>query len=177
MEEFSAEEELQARIHTVHTIQGLDHSEDEVLVQAVDVTKQDSNHVTQTSYCYKAIKEHEIRLLSFNIQPDREILGVQMVTAPILSPDAPITPYSCLSYMWGPATATKATILVDGHTLQISGSLARFLEMYQTVCQAGQYLWIDQICIDQSNLPEKKCPSAANGQDISTSERSCCLAW
>jgi hypothetical protein len=62
-------------------------------------------------------------------------------------------PYRCLSYTWGDMSATS-TIQVNGHLMDVGSNLYAFL-----VCAARRFshetLWIDAICIDQSNDAEK----------------------
>lgn len=63
--------------------------------------------------------------------------------------------YSCLSYAWGDTSARPAhMILLNGKRHYVHSNLARFL---QSVSCAGleDDLWIDAICIDQSNLSER----------------------
>ena len=62
--------------------------------------------------------------------------------------DAPS--YVALSYTWGEESATEF-VNVDGKAFAVRPNLFRFLETYRT----DEYLWIDQICIDQSNAQEQ----------------------
>jgi hypothetical protein len=62
--------------------------------------------------------------------------------------DAP--PFTALSYTWGPVSPTF-NILVNSQPISIRKGLFRFLQAYD----GDKYLWIDQICIDQSNVLER----------------------
>jgi hypothetical protein len=71
--------------------------------------------------------------------------------------------YSALSYTWGPATPLFHIFVGDDQTLQVRDNFYRFLLQYreqnfpQDVVAAivEDYLWIDQICIDQSSVLEQ----------------------
>jgi hypothetical protein len=58
--------------------------------------------------------------------------------------------YIALSYTWGPESP-KYSIRVNRRKLQIRANLYAFLQGFV----ARGYIWIDQICIDQSNPEEK----------------------
>lgn len=75
--------------------------------------------------------------------------------------------YEALSYAWGKRSKTRA-IEVNGQELQISLNLWEFLDRSSRYVlvhpveggrvyrpEAPHYLWIDQICIDQSSVEEK----------------------
>jgi hypothetical protein len=68
--------------------------------------------------------------------------------------------YSALSYTWTQPLSTSnassdpiAEILVDGKSLQISANLEQALVGSQVL--RGKTLWVDAICIDQSNVHER----------------------
>src|SRR5690242_14544378 len=61
--------------------------------------------------------------------------------------------YTALSYRWGSAN-TDYTISVNGQSLRASENLFYFLETYRRD-EKDQYLWIDQICIAQTNVKER----------------------
>jgi hypothetical protein len=78
---------------------------------------------------------------------------------PIQIDQAP--PYQALSYCWGTA-GTSSTIYVNDHALSITHSLAEALLVLRTSSAVVDGstsnfvdLWIDQICIDQTNLEER----------------------
>lgn len=64
-------------------------------------------------------------------------------------------PYQALSYAWGPPEPTKL-IWVDDQPLRIRQNLYEFLRIYQNDRELQtDFLWIDQICIDQQSIPER----------------------
>lgn len=65
--------------------------------------------------------------------------------------------YLALSYVWGPE-GNEETILVNGTKVAVRRNLHEALEQIQsTLTTDGQYsLWTDAICINQSDLLEKK---------------------
>jgi hypothetical protein len=65
--------------------------------------------------------------------------------------------YIALSYTWGPPNPSHR-ILVDSGTFQVLDNLYNFLCEYRkdTASNTGiAYIYIDQICIDQSNIQER----------------------
>ncbi|KAH8680042.1 heterokaryon incompatibility protein-domain-containing protein, partial [Tricladium varicosporioides] len=74
--------------------------------------------------------------------------------------------YTGLSYRWTylePDTAqrpspevTKKSMVVDGKLFYVSENLANFLEVFREQPQNEPiWLWIDQICINQEDIPER----------------------
>ncbi|KAI4677118.1 uncharacterized protein J4E88_006925 [Alternaria novae-zelandiae] len=65
-------------------------------------------------------------------------------------------PYTALSYVWGPPSS-NAIYIADGR-LEIRDNLFRFLTEFRK-CRdktpSDQYLWIDQICINQWTISER----------------------
>lgn len=62
--------------------------------------------------------------------------------------------YVALSYVWGPPSPTQL-IHVDSKDFSVRQNLFDFLEIFQGHDGNACYLWIDQICIDQSSIPER----------------------
>ena len=93
-------------------------------------------------------------------------------------------PYTALSYTWGPALPTK-TIIVNGCAFTIRENLWHFLEQLKygiTIIgkvnhplEHPHYMWIDQICIDQSSKVEKSHQVQRMAQIFSTAEN--VIAW
>lgn len=107
-------------------------------------------------------RARQIRLL--NIQPkiDRDIVECRIK---VFDLNDPLTPdYRALSYMWGPPPA-RSTIVVNNKSFLVRENLYHFLYNFKArlVEYAGrrdfeeevQWLWIDQICIDQSTTDER----------------------
>jgi hypothetical protein len=59
--------------------------------------------------------------------------------------------YVALSYMWGAPTPTFDFIFHEEKSIRIRQNLHKFLSIYRD----EGYLWVDQICIDQSNVRER----------------------
>jgi hypothetical protein len=62
--------------------------------------------------------------------------------------------YEALSYVWGDVT-NKRTIEIDGHAVAITANLHSALKHLQLDSQE-RTIWVDAICIDQSNEKEKQ---------------------
>ncbi|KAF4633098.1 hypothetical protein G7Y89_g5022 [Cudoniella acicularis] len=115
-------------------------------------------------FCYKPLNDGEIRVLSFKNQ-DVTSETVQLSMCHI-SREVPVTKngkpvveksvYSALSYTWGQSPTTKLIILNDCKFYVNSNleSALRRLRRHQN-SPLNRFLWIDAICIDQSNNPEK----------------------
>jgi hypothetical protein len=103
-------------------------------------------------------------LPSFQYQPlelDKQVFRLIQVRPQ--KPDSPIeidlwhsnisNKYRCLSYMWGDQTE-KHDILLNGRAFRVAKNLYKFLD-FATQEYPGELLWIDAICIDQDNIPER----------------------
>ena len=67
--------------------------------------------------------------------------------------DAPS--FSALSYMWGPEKPTQ-NIIANGGRLLIRQNLYDFFDLHtRGRQQKWQYLWADQLCIDQNSVEER----------------------
>ncbi|KAH7062720.1 heterokaryon incompatibility protein-domain-containing protein, partial [Paraphoma chrysanthemicola] len=109
---------------------------------------------------YKPLERHQMRLLRLTGQANGQILGELITTDfPPGSMFAKPKPFTCLSYMWSPPPPATASghVLINDHPFPISSNLKSFLECYlaEKHTATGTYIWIDQICIDQSNVLEK----------------------
>lgn len=61
-------------------------------------------------------------------------------------------PYRCLSYVWG-SGSEHVPILMDGKIFYVRLNLHQFLATFRSAW-AGLNLWIDALCINQSNVLE-----------------------
>ncbi|KAF2452220.1 hypothetical protein P171DRAFT_426588 [Karstenula rhodostoma CBS 690.94] len=83
--------------------------------------------------------------------------------------------YTCLSYVWGSENDTTA-ILVNGKIFTCRKNLWDFLNVASTkYAPAAPALWIDAICIDQSNIPERNQQVSQMGEIYSRA--AAVLAW
>jgi hypothetical protein len=71
-----------------------------------------------------------------------------------ISPAKLAPTYNAVSYMWGSNPQSHTIGVNDGHLL-ISENLWQFFEVLQSQDELGTWYWVDQICIDQSNVAER----------------------
>jgi hypothetical protein len=77
-------------------------------------------------------------------QPQCDIAVFELSSAP---------PFVAFSYTWGPPSP-HFDLLINDEPIRIRENLFQFLQAYRaTAC--NDYLWIDQICINQSNVRER----------------------
>lgn len=62
--------------------------------------------------------------------------------------------YQALSYMWGPESPVLK-ILIDGRPFIVRRNLRDFLKAARRNVWVAGWIWIDQISIDQANIPER----------------------
>jgi hypothetical protein len=63
--------------------------------------------------------------------------------------------YVALSYMWDHETE-QVSILFDGVNVEVGHNLHNFLRQFRKVCGTiGAWLWIDALCINQSDVGER----------------------
>ncbi|TKA71589.1 hypothetical protein B0A55_08324 [Friedmanniomyces simplex] len=62
--------------------------------------------------------------------------------------------YRCLSYCWGETTDRNAAILLDGFRFAVTENLHKALQCIRKA-NAEVRIWIDQICINQSDYDER----------------------
>jgi hypothetical protein len=63
--------------------------------------------------------------------------------------------YIALSYMWDHGIE-KVTIMCNGMNVEVGQSLHSFLRQFRKVCgDIGAWLWIDALCINQSDVGER----------------------
>lgn len=113
----------------------------------------------------------QIRLIKLNTDKTAPILSTtslnkadEPIELSISTHNAENAPsYNALSYTWGLPEPSRA-ILINGGLFRIRENLWEFFRSYITmdwsstpnhVQRPTEYLWIDQICIDQDNAPEK----------------------
>jgi hypothetical protein len=77
-------------------------------------------------------------------QPQCDIAVFELSSAP---------PFVALSYTWGPPSP-QFDLLVNDEPIRIRENLFQFLQTYRAT-ECNDYLWIDQICINQSSVQER----------------------
>ncbi|KAI1847110.1 hypothetical protein JX266_006985 [Neoarthrinium moseri] len=125
---------------------------------------------------YYPLPPGSIRLLRLNAQaPSTEAGALQVVQL------GQTPPYYSLSHCWGTKPRT-AQIQVDGHTLSISPDLAACIWRLRELAVEGSelgapvnYIWIDNICINQDDIPERSSQVVLMGEIYSNSIKT--LIW
>jgi hypothetical protein len=93
-------------------------------------------------------KRRQVRLLTFTGAYDTVHLEVRifdLATAP---------PYRALTYTWGKPDP-KFDVYLDGKAFEVRENLFAFLRKAKEKTSPIHHIWIDQICIDQSNIKER----------------------
>ena len=83
-------------------------------------------------------------------------------------------PYETLSYVCGPNLLNRSLAVSSGAVLRISENLERGLNCVVCHCLTG-YLWIDQICINQTDTAERNRQVKDHGLDLSVLLSGACL--
>ncbi|KAL9601236.1 MAG: hypothetical protein Q9219_002641 [cf. Caloplaca sp. 3 TL-2023] len=104
----------------------------------------------KTEYlCPRQLSGDEIRLL----QVELALTGRIKCRLVIKTLDEAMAKYSALSYVWG-EQSNKTTITCDNQPLRVTQNLNQALLQYRKKGWS-QLLWVDAICINQSDLEEK----------------------
>lgn len=108
------------------------------------------------TYGYLEHETSETRLVRFRqpapVDPGAAPMELELRHASFDDDD---THYAALSYVWGrPNTNTVAQIYINGGSFSIGSNLhAALTQLYRRGVQS--WLWVDSICIDQSDMEEK----------------------
>ncbi|KAH7093802.1 heterokaryon incompatibility protein-domain-containing protein [Paraphoma chrysanthemicola] len=124
---------------------------------------------------YREHQYHELKNKN-----DIRLLQVQDSSGKIKTPelvvfsidDAP--KYEAVSYAWGSKHRMRCLELSTNETVSISSSLFQALP-WVIYHSRHEYLWIDQICINQKNIPEKNQQVQIMGEIFKKAER--VMAW
>ena len=135
-------EKVLGRVHLEATYSGL-CSEPEALSSQLSVAMLEN-------YQYRPLAYGEFRLIQLDaiLHLVGNLVHAKMDSAPA---------YTALSYAWGDAPPSEAiTLILEGKTLAITKNLKEaILSIGDAVQQKGHLLWIDAICINQNNIPER----------------------
>jgi hypothetical protein len=103
-------------------------------------------------YCPLDTSRQQIRLAKFRQDKDGTI---QCEIRTVDYDDCP--DYDALSYLWGPVTPLFAIVVNGDSRLEIRENLHQCLLQYcaENRQHNPRYVWVDQICIDQSSTLEK----------------------
>ncbi|KAH6990329.1 heterokaryon incompatibility protein-domain-containing protein [Ilyonectria destructans] len=101
-------------------------------------------------YDYSPLAASHIRLIRVTIDSQDELQT--SIEHTNLDPEDPIT-YSTLSYVWGD-TSNTVQLPCDGKTIKVTTTLIEALRQVAKF-NPNKLLWVDQICINQHDLPER----------------------
>jgi hypothetical protein len=102
------------------------------------------------TFQYTPLQPQHIRLLQLHHTPT----GITATLTP--TPLTNLPPYSALSYTWGSGPSPNHTLTLNSTSFPITSNLASFLAHYRTPTSSEHLpLWIDAVCINQSNNAEK----------------------
>ena len=129
--------------------------------------------------------DHDIRVMI--IEPARNIRDVITCTFRTISiKDDPKQEYSALSYAWGDSFEDNRHLTEYIHcgsnVLRITRTLRQALQRIRNMAKLGILaatlpIWIDAICINQRNTPERNHQVAIMGSIYRCLHESVCLAW
>jgi hypothetical protein len=100
-----------------------------------------------------------IRLLQLLPRKDRsKNLRCKLLECAIRRSDKAIRPYEALSYVWGSENYPQSIIIVEDQKDDQEFAVTRNLHMallHLQDCDIPRIIWVDAVCIDQSNKTEK----------------------
>jgi hypothetical protein len=129
------------------------------------------------AYQYQSLREgeKEIRLIRLVTGYPTESSGpVQCVLEPYSLNTCPSVPFVAVSYCWG-TSAERRVIEIGGMMLNVPASAEEVLRVALQAEGSSSYIWIDAICIDQSNMSERNDQVALMGALYSRADR--VLVW
>jgi hypothetical protein len=101
---------------------------------------------------YRSLGENQIRLIRLLPGAEDDPLSLQILSPVSLGN---VSSYHALSYVWGDVNNTKLAT-IQGIVFPITANLADFLQCYRRELRKRiDTLWIDAICVDQTNNDEK----------------------
>lgn len=103
----------------------------------------------ERSHIYRKLTHNEIRLLILNPGKADDRVECYLEHYSINA----VKPYFALSYVWG-STTDKRLIQLDGCPFKITSNLCAFLKTFRLEYECS-VLWIDALCINQEDLPER----------------------
>ncbi|WQF82080.1 Putative heterokaryon incompatibility [Colletotrichum destructivum] len=125
---------------------------------------------------YTPLKTNQVRLLRLNPDPDSDEVGSLEI---VELRDAP--PYYALSHSWTSQHSYR-DVLIDNRVVTLGADLAACVHRLSQLARTNseldppvRHIWIDSICIDQSNLAERASQVSLMGQLYRTAIRT--LIW
>lgn len=129
--------------------------------------------IKMSQYQYRQLHGHKpLRLLNiprFALR-NRECTAFELIYTTIQ--DAP--QFETVSYTWGDWKKPRKLHFSNGEFIHITENLHQSLPHLLNACQTD-YLWIDQLCIDQLDLHERSQQVAIMGEIYATAQRT--LVW
>ncbi|OJD33101.1 ankyrin and het domain-containing protein [Diplodia corticola] len=116
-----------------------------------------SDQQWENDFRYRPLRtdKHEIRLIHVQAQPRIDDF-VRCTLRHAVIDELP--EYTALSYVWGDRNTT-ARIILDEHEFQVTANLESALRHLAMDCntngEAEIAMWVDAVCIDQSNVSER----------------------
>lgn len=132
----------------------------------------DPDQLTGENYPYRRLEhENSIRLLLITPGSGEE------ATYTLLHAELDNIPYKALSYEWGLPSDDDPNIIIDGHSVRIRKNLSEALKQISSVIHylGFLFLWIDALCINQSDNAEKNNQVLKMGQIFSEADQ--VFAW
>ncbi|KAJ4860016.1 heterokaryon incompatibility protein (HET) domain-containing protein [Trichoderma breve] len=119
------------------------------------MSAQHPNNIGNSELLYQQLPLDELQIRLLRLEPKTGSTKIQasLIKRNLLDIKRGGPFFEALSYTWGPPTVTK-DILINGIAFPVTANLYAFLENYQEAGQ-GVDLWIDAICVNQSDLLEK----------------------
>ncbi|KAI1807177.1 HET-domain-containing protein [Daldinia bambusicola] len=109
---------------------------------------------TSAAFKYRPLTQSgEIRVFSLDPAPNREASLKGSFKHVLVQTEYFTDHYVALSYVWGDST-TADGISVDGHKIGIGANLSTALRDLRHTTRVLN-IWIDALCIDQHNIPER----------------------
>ncbi|KAJ0161936.1 Heterokaryon incompatibility protein 6, OR allele [Colletotrichum tanaceti] len=125
---------------------------------------------------YSPLNSNQVRLLRLNPDPDSDEVGSLEI---VELRDAP--PYYALSHSWTRQHSYRH-VLIDGRAVTLGADLAACVHRLSQLARSGseldprlRHVWIDSICIDQSNLAERASQVSLMGRLYRSAVRT--LIW
>ena len=127
--------------------------------------------VTSEPYQYTSLKAGQFRMLSIFLEPVTGFLTCNLDVRDLASSKRA---YKAISYCWGNHIPTNRLLCSNGQSLLITKSAAEILE-FLVPQNPTDFFWIDQLCINQADLPEKSAQVSMMAQIYSSTKQ--VIAW
>ncbi|MCJ1316840.1 hypothetical protein MMC15_002161 [Xylographa vitiligo] len=130
-------------------------------------------------YSYQPLRAGEIRLILIGRTASRTseaLSGEKFPTIELVCVPLRQTPsFRAISYAWGSLHDVVSLQVGKGSFLNTTRNLAQALRNFRSKPGEVQYLWADQLCIDQGNLVERGHQVGMMNQIYSKAAK--CVAW